>query len=341
MPNLDWLQSFVAFAEHESFTHAARALHISQPALHAQIAKLSADLGVPLYRRVGRRIELTAHGIEVARFARRTIERVAELRDVLRDGRSRQPVILAAGEGAYLYLLGPAIERFTRDCEAPLRLLTADRQQALDALHSGRAHLAVAAVDALPAASHELRLIPFVEVPQVVVVPGDHPLAGRAEIGLGDMAGLELVVPPPDREHRRALEAALAAASIPWQVAVEASGWELILHFVRLGLGCAVVNGCCPIPDGYARADRARSAAQALLTSSAREARPGDRPARSSARFSSHSAGPAYSRTSSGSVPLRNACSRLSMICLSSSLRSSGANTMPMPGTSSSSTMTV
>ena len=252
MPNIDWLQSFVAFAEHASFTHAARALHISQPALHAQIAKLSADLGVPLYRRVGRRIELTPHGIEVARFARQTIERVAELRDLLRDGRSRQPVILAAGEGAYLYLLGPAIESFTREHETPLRLLTADRQKAIDALHSGRAHLAVAALDASPAAGLELELTPLVSVPQVLVVPGDHPLAGRAEVRITDLAGLRLVVPPPDREHRQALEAALATAAIPWQVAVEASGWELILHFARLGLGCAVVNGCCPVPDGFA-----------------------------------------------------------------------------------------
>ncbi len=251
MPNIDWLHSFVVFAEHKSFTHAAKALHLSQPALHAQIAKLSADLGVPLYRRVGRRIELTLHGIEVARFARQTVEQVAELRDLLRDGRSHQPVILAAGEGAYLYLLGPAIESFTREHDTPLRLLTTDRQRSIDALHSGRAHLAVAALDALPAADLDLELTLLISVPQVAVVPDQHPLAERAEIELADLAGLRLVVPPPDREHRRALEAALSAAAIPWQVAVEASGWELILHFVRLGLGCAVVNGCCPVPQGF------------------------------------------------------------------------------------------
>ena len=36
----EWLQSYVVFAEHLSFTSAAKELHISQPALHVQIRKL-------------------------------------------------------------------------------------------------------------------------------------------------------------------------------------------------------------------------------------------------------------------------------------------------------------
>jgi DNA-binding transcriptional LysR family regulator len=46
------------------------------------------------------------------------------------------------------------------------------------------------------------------------------------------------------------LAQALRAASVPWSVAVEASGWELTLHFVSLGLGLAVVNACCRLPPG-------------------------------------------------------------------------------------------
>ncbi|MCG8419186.1 MAG: LysR family transcriptional regulator [Proteobacteria bacterium] len=251
MPNLEWLRAFAAFAEHKNFTHAARALHISQPALHAQVSKLTANLGVPLYRRVGRLIELTASGVDVACFAREISERVEEFRDFLREGTSQQPVVLAAGEGAYLYLLGPAIKAFTREHEVPLRLLTKSRSAAIEALRSGSAHIAVAALDGLPA-HDDLELTRFVAVPQVLVVPSSHPLAARNRVQLGDLAEMNLVVPPPEREHRRVVEAALDAAGVRWHVAVEASGWELILHFVQLGLGCAVVNGCCRIPPGFA-----------------------------------------------------------------------------------------
>ena len=50
MLKLEWLEAFAAFAEHQSFTRAARALHLSQPALHVQVKKLSEALGVALYR---------------------------------------------------------------------------------------------------------------------------------------------------------------------------------------------------------------------------------------------------------------------------------------------------
>ncbi len=52
--NYDWLFSFVAFADRLNFTRAAEELHITQPALHAQIRKLSEDVGTTLYRREGR-----------------------------------------------------------------------------------------------------------------------------------------------------------------------------------------------------------------------------------------------------------------------------------------------
>ena len=48
-----WLQAFITFAEHANFTHAAKAMHLSQPALHLQIQRLSEAVGVPLYTRQG------------------------------------------------------------------------------------------------------------------------------------------------------------------------------------------------------------------------------------------------------------------------------------------------
>src|SRR5262245_25578489 len=88
---LEWLEAFVAFAERMSFTHAARDLHISQPALHVQIARLADALGAPLYRRQGRALILTAEGRETLRFAREMRERAAELRDRVRTGASSPP----------------------------------------------------------------------------------------------------------------------------------------------------------------------------------------------------------------------------------------------------------
>ena len=57
---------------------------------------------------------------------------------------------------------------------------------------------------------------------------------------------------PAHRPLRIALERALRAAEADWSVAVEATGWPLTLHFVTLGVGLAVVNGCVRLPHGLA-----------------------------------------------------------------------------------------
>jgi DNA-binding transcriptional LysR family regulator len=60
---------------------------------------------------------------------------------------------------------------------------------------------------------------------------------------LKDLREEALVVPPKDRPHRQQLERSMLDQGIRWSVAVEAEGWELLVHFVRLGIGPAVVNG--------------------------------------------------------------------------------------------------
>ncbi|QKG26241.1 LysR family transcriptional regulator [Actinomadura verrucosospora] len=236
----DALASFAAFADRLNFTRAAEDLHISQPALHVKIRKLAETVGRPLYTRHGRRIALTPAGEAVARLARELDARVtAFLADLDGTAASRLPV-LAAGEGAYLYLLGDAVRH-------GVRLINGDRARTLTAVRTGRADLGVAVLDVLPA---DLATVPLDAYPQALAVPADHPLAARTTLALADLAGASLVVPPPAGPHRIALERALRAAAVPWTAAVEAEGWPLLLHFVSLRAGLAVVNGCVVPPPG-------------------------------------------------------------------------------------------
>lgn len=236
----DALASFAVFADHLNFTHAAEELHISQPALHVKVRKLAETVGRPLYTRHGRRLALTPAGERVARFARDLDTRVtAFLADVHGTAPTRVPT-LAAGEGAYLYLLGDVVH-------PGIRLINGDRARTLAAVRTGRADLGVAVLDVLPA---DVRAVLLASYPQALAMPDDHPLAGRPHLALADLAGAALVVPPPTGPHRVTLERALRAADVPWSLAVEAEGWPLMLHFVSLRIGLAVVNGCVVPPAG-------------------------------------------------------------------------------------------
>lgn len=237
--DFDRLRSFLVFTEHLNFTHAARALHITQPALHTQVSRLASDLGVTLYRRKGRALELTPEAVELVRFTRDTLLDGEQLLARLKGGDSLRPVRLAAGEGAYLYLLGKALGEHQRHSTHPLELLTRDRDGTLAALRSGEADLGVAALAELPSGieAHLLR-----RVEQVLLLPKKHPLARKRTIKLADLEGAKLLVPPVGRPHRDTISRALQSAGVRWTLAMEVNGWELMARFVGLELGLAIVN---------------------------------------------------------------------------------------------------
>ncbi|MGU5212885.1 LysR family transcriptional regulator, partial [Escherichia coli] len=60
--NIRYVRYFLAVAEHQGFTRAAEALHISQPALSQQIRMLEESLDAQLFDRSGRHIHLTDAG---------------------------------------------------------------------------------------------------------------------------------------------------------------------------------------------------------------------------------------------------------------------------------------
>jgi LysR family transcriptional regulator, low CO2-responsive transcriptional regulator len=298
--NLEWVDAFVDFADHLNFTHAARARHVSQPALHGQVRQLQAAVGAPLYHRRGRNLELSEAGRQLAAFGRELRVRERGLLAQLRGPQADAPVILQAGEGAYLYLLGPALRRFAHGRGELLRLRLGDAETTLRAVEDGlvdigvlplarlcpktlpRSHdtapddhggvartrrmldtpsssrLALAAADGAlttregfrtkPCIPAGIEAEPLAEVGQMLVVPRTHPLAERAAIELRELAGQRLIVAPEDRPHRRALAAALANQGIAWEVAVEVSGWALMIQLVGLGVGLAVVNDFCRLP---------------------------------------------------------------------------------------------
>ncbi len=245
--NYDWLFSLAVFADHLNFTRAAQELHITQPALHAQIRKLADDVGVPLYRRKGRGLVLTPEGRRLAAFGREVRSRGADVLAEVRGEAAAGPVVLASGQGAFLYLLGDAIRRFPKG-RWPLRLLAMSGPEAVEAVRDARADVGVAVLETPPADLVTQRLL---KVGQQVVVPCSHRLSGRAEVAPEDLGGEALIVAPSGSPHRTMLGQALATANAPWTIAVEATGWELMLRFARYGMGITVVNDFCPVPDGF------------------------------------------------------------------------------------------
>ena len=260
---LDWLRSFLAFAETGSFTAAAGRLHLSQPALHTQVRHLGDAIGRPLYSRVGRRLVLTPTGRDVEALARDVLGRIDRLARQL-GGADEVPPVISAGRATHLYVLAGALRAWDR----PLSLRTEDRQTALDSVRSGRADLAL-----VPNVEREAGLVatPLLEIGQVVILPLGDSLVDRRALRLGELRDRPMILPPAGRPHREAVVAALGA---PPRVLIEVDGWELMAHYAALGVGVAIVNASIPVPQGMVAVPVSDLPRQRFSLIHRREARP-------------------------------------------------------------------
>ncbi len=241
------LRTFASFAEDANLSRAARRMHLTQPAVHAQLRRLAEAVGAPLYRRQGRGLLVTDAGVEVAAFARSFAEQSAGLLARVRGLEAEQRLALAAGPGAILYVIDEGLRAFAKARRAPVEIVGADADAAVEAVRTGAAHVGVGVLDASPSALAVHRLT---DVEQVLVMPRAHRLAKKRRVSADDFAAERLVLPKEGRPQRLAIEAVLRARRVSPVVGAIARGWELSIKLVELGAGLAIVNGCCTLPRG-------------------------------------------------------------------------------------------
>jgi DNA-binding transcriptional LysR family regulator len=149
---LQQLTYFLAAAEHGSFSAAAETLHMAQPSLSEQIRRLEAELGVSLFARAGRRLELTEAGRLLMPHAERTRDAAREAAESVREVRDVTGGTVAFGTfgSAHHYLLGGLIQDFrTRHPSVRLRVIGQNSAEVADAVRDGHleAGLVVLPVD--------------------------------------------------------------------------------------------------------------------------------------------------------------------------------------------------
>ncbi|WP_308013665.1 LysR family transcriptional regulator [Streptomyces beigongshangae] len=182
------LRYYLAVAEHSSFTRAAERLYVSQPSLSRQIQRLEEDLGIRLFERTSRGVRLTAAGEALLPSARQTVE---DWRRAVRDVRT------AAAAGSRLLRIGfvatgaGAFGRRVRDVHAARRPDVTLEPKRFDwggeaeALRQGLADVAFLW---LPTDLSGLRTEVVAEEPRWVAVARTHALAGRADVGIREVA---------------------------------------------------------------------------------------------------------------------------------------------------------
>jgi DNA-binding transcriptional LysR family regulator len=112
--DLELLRTFVAISDRESFAQAAEQVHRTQSAVTQQMARLEEQLGVALFRKVGRSKELTEHGVRLLDYARRLLALNEEALASLAAPDLRGPLRIGSIYDATEFLLPPLLARFSQ-----------------------------------------------------------------------------------------------------------------------------------------------------------------------------------------------------------------------------------
>jgi DNA-binding transcriptional LysR family regulator len=246
VPDLRRLRYFVAVAERLHFGRAAEALHISQPPLSRAIRALEQELGVALFERTRRKVELTAAGSRLLEETRRLTGQLERTVHELRAMGSGQHARLRIGFVSLADYSGvlPELLKGYKAAHPGVRLalremLSPDQAAAL---HAGELDFGLL----LPPVAGAARLEHLVVQREhfVVALPSKHPLArASGRVRLRELAGEPFVMIPRQIAPRLYdIVAQLAAqAGMSLNVAQEAIQMQTVVSLVSSGLGAAVV----------------------------------------------------------------------------------------------------
>ncbi|RPE74698.1 LysR family transcriptional regulator [Vulcaniibacterium tengchongense] len=254
------LRAFCQTARLGSISRAAEALFLSQPAVTLQLQALEREMGVRLLERSGRRLALTREGEALYELARPLVEGLDGLDAAFRErirGLDAGELNVAAGSSTILYLLPKIVEAFrAAHPDVRLSLHNVTGAGGLDLLRSDAVDLAVGSMLDVPA---DLSYEPVYRFEPMLITPRRHPLADKPEIALQDLSPYGLILPPQRLTTYRLIDLVFQQNRVPYTVALEVGGWEVIKQYVAMGLGISIVTAIC-LTD----ADRERLAARSL-----------------------------------------------------------------------------
>ena len=254
------LRAFCQTARLGSVSRAAEALFLSQPAVSLQLQALERDMGVRLLERSGRRLTLTREGTELYELARPLVEGLDGLDGTFRNrlhGLDAGELHVAAGSSTILYLLPKIVGAFrAAHPDVRLSLHNVTGAGGLDLLRSDAVDLAVGSMLDVP---NDLSYAPVYRFEPMLITPLDHPLAGKPDLSLQDLSPYGLILPPQRLTTYRMVDLVFQQNRVPYTVALEVGGWEVIKQYVAMGLGISIVTAIC-----LTEADRARLSARSL-----------------------------------------------------------------------------
>ncbi len=250
--NLRHLRAFAAIADAGGFARAAARLNLSQPALSRQIHALETELGVLLFDRVGRRVQITSEGEDLLRRSRRLVADADSLGERARALKTGQTGTLRVGATPQVIeaLIANFLTHYQRRYPGvEVQLVEDGGAQLPHRLERGEVQLAH-----MPAGDERFESRLLFPMHTLAVLPERHPLSRRSVLDVAELANEPLLLLGRGFASRAWFEAACHVAQVRPRVLLDSAAPHTLIALARTGYGIAVVPSPVRIPRDGIRA---------------------------------------------------------------------------------------
>jgi LysR family transcriptional regulator, nitrogen assimilation regulatory protein len=242
--DLRTLRYFLAVAETRSFSRAATAANISQPALSRQVQLLERELGTMLFERHGRGVHLTDAGRLLQESAQSILNQVTAVREQVaaRASVPAGPCGLAIPPSLQTMITVRVAQRMRTEYPSVyMRIAEGMTMLVRELVSSGAADVGL--ISTVEPAG-DLNTRPLLSESLFLVGPIDSGLRVDKSVPVGTLADVALVVTPPRNSLRQLVDRALGARGLTARPVLEATMHPLLLKLVANGFGYTVLPYC-------------------------------------------------------------------------------------------------
>lgn len=232
------LRSFSAAAKLRSISKAAEQLDVGQPTVSTHIKKLESELGMMLFDRVRRPIQLTLAGARLAEVAGPLVEGIDGLAATAAMAEETGPVAVASLQDIIPHTLLRVVSAFmARHPHVHVRIRSGHMSEVLDLVADGEVDMGIAPG---PGRGPEFDFQGLFAYKRVLITPLGHPLLDEPLDSLDQIAKWPLILMGRFTYTRAMLEAEFRRHGLDYEIVVELDSMDMIKRYVALGMGVSV-----------------------------------------------------------------------------------------------------
>jgi LysR family transcriptional regulator, transcriptional activator of the cysJI operon len=238
---LDLYRIFNAVSRNNSFSKAGQELYMTQSAISQSISKLEKDLGIQLFNRTSRGVELTAEGSLLHDHVTSALGMIQVAEDKLSDFKTLKTGQLRIGVGDTIsrYFLLPYLEEFHKRFPGiTLNILNRTTSEIINLVKSGKADVGICN---LPIQEDQLQVIPCKEIQDTFVCGEKYKEITEKPISLENLIKLPLIFLERKSNSRMFVENFLKKRGHPFSPVFELGSYDLVLEFTKINLGVSCV----------------------------------------------------------------------------------------------------